>query len=203
MSSEVPENSEVDGVVGRAPDGAAPSPPGAQPGDAGLLTSRPPCNPICLGGEDWVTLSLYIGYRDFDKAAKLLNQHRQAAENRRQGDDELILAGQKFLAMPAGARVGSKRSKAYFRWQLQSETGFVLQLMNRPSYEGTMPNGKLVATSMVMMRLGIEGVIRLAFDAIQALGGFVHANKVSRIDVCCDLPGRKVEPLKLGLLPKS
>jgi len=186
-------------LAGRAPDRAAPSPPGAQPGDApGLLTSRPPCNPICLGGEDWVTLSLYVRYRNFDKTAKLLDRHRQAAEERRQGDDELLLSGSKFLALPSGAKVGSKRSKAYFRWQVQSESGFVVQLMNRPSCEGTMPNGKLVATSMVMMRLGIEGVVRQAFDAIQALGGYVESNKVSRVDVCCDLPGRKVEPLKLA-----
>jgi hypothetical protein len=198
----------------RAPQRAVPSPRGAQPGDAhasqakrqpesclsfvGLLTSRPPCNPISYGGEDWVTLSLYVRYRDFDKTAKLLDGHRQAAEERRQGDDELTLAGQTFLAIPAGAKVGSKRGKAYFRWQLQSETGFVLQLMNRPSCKGTMPNGKLVATSLVMIRLGIEAVGRQAFDAICALGGFVERNKVSRVDVCCDLPGRKVEPLKLA-----
>ena len=98
--------------------------------------------------------------------------------------------------LPLGAKAGSKRSKAYFRWQLQSATGFILQLMNRASYKGTMPNGKLVATSLVLMRLGIEEVVRQAFDALDALGADVVQNKISRVDVCCDLPDRKVEPLK-------
>jgi hypothetical protein len=139
-----------------------------------------------------------VCYRDFEKVVKLLDSRRQAAEEGRTGDDELVLAGQRFLVLSAGAKVGTKRAKAYLRWQLQSESGYVLQLMNRRTFEGTMPNAKLVATSLVMMQLGIEEVTRLAFEAIRALRGEVGKNKVSRIDVCCDLPDRKIEPLKLA-----
>ena len=35
-----------------------------------------------------------------------------------------------------------------------------------------MPNAKLVATSTVMMRLGVEGVTHQAFDAIRLEGAF-------------------------------
>lgn len=181
-----------------APEGRAGAPAGAAADEAGggLLTSRPPCNPISYGGEDWLTLSLYVLHWDFERTAKSLDEKRSAAEARRQGDDELLLAGQTFLVRPSGAKVGSKRGKAYFRWQLQSETGFVLQLMNLPAFKGTMPNAKLVATSSVMMSLGIQGVVQHALAAIEALGATVVQIKVSRVDVCCDLPGRKVEPLE-------
>ena len=196
MVPEVPANSDDDALAGRAPDGAPPSPPGAQPGDAGQLTSRPPSNPICLGGEDWLTLSLYLQHCSFAELVGRLDRHRQAAEQHKQGDDQLTLADQQFLMLPIGAKAGSKRSNAYFRWQLQSATGFTIQLMNRESCEGAMPNAKLVATSLVLMRLGVEEVVRQAFAALEALGADIVRNKVSRVDVCCDLPDRKVEPLK-------
>lgn len=180
-----------------APQRAPHSPRGAAADEAaGLPTSRPPSNPISYGGEDWVTLSLYVRHRDFTRTTKLLDERRKAAEERRDGADELQLAGQTFLVLPFGAKVGTKRSKAHFRWQLQSETGYVLQFMNLPSFEGTMPNAKLIATSLVMMRLGIEGVVERAYKAIEALGANVVRDKVSRVDPCCDLPGRQVEPLK-------
>jgi hypothetical protein len=181
-----------------APQGRSKSPCGASVSEdaRGPLTSRPPSNPICYGGEDWLTLSLYLVHRDFERTTKLLDVCRSAAESRRPGEDELQLADQTFLVLPSGAKVGSKRGKAYFRWQLASEAGFLLQLMNLPAFKGTMPNAKLVATSSVMMRLGIDGVARQAFEAIRALGAHVQMNKVSRVDVCCDLPGRSIEPLK-------
>jgi hypothetical protein len=188
------------GFAGRAPERAVPSPRGAEAGEAGgLLTSRPPSNPISYGGEDWLTLSLYVLHHDFEKMRNLLDRHRQAAEDGRKGEDEITLAGQTFLVLPAGGRVGSKgpkRKRAYFRWQLQNATGFILQFMQQPFWSSAMPNAKLEATSVVMMRLGIDGVVGQAFDAIRALGSTVERNKVSRVEVCCDLPGRKVEPLK-------
>lgn len=181
-----------------APQGRPQSPSGASGGEnsSGLLTSRPPSNPISFGGEDWLTLSLYLRHAEFDRLAKLLDERRTAAEARRQGEDEFAIADQTFLVLPAGAKVGSKRGKAYFRWQLQSSMGYLLQLMNVPAFKGTMPNAKLIATSSVMMRLGIDGVSQQAFEAIRAMGAQLVCNKVSRVDACCDLPGRSVAPLK-------
>ncbi|MBX3435753.1 MAG: hypothetical protein KF847_20740 [Pirellulales bacterium] len=197
MVPEVPsEHDDAASAAGRAPERAARGPRGAKPGETpGPLTSRPPSNPISYGGEDWLTLSLYVRHREFAETTKRLDEARRAAEERRRGDDELTLAGRKFLVRPLGAKVGSGRSGAYFRWQLQSETGFVLQLMNVPLWTGTMPNAKLVASSLVMMQLGIDEVVRQARDALRALGAVVERDKVSRVDVCCDLPGRSMEPL--------
>ena len=131
MSPEEPSD-RYDALPPDAPQGRPQSPSGASGGEhaLGLLTSRPPSNPISSGGEDWLTLSLYLRHRAFDRVTKLLDERRAAAEAGRDGDDELALADQIFLVLPSGAKVGSKRGKAYFRWQLQSSMGFILQLMN-------------------------------------------------------------------------
>lgn len=59
-----------------------------------------------------------------------------------------------------------------------------------------MPNGKLEASSDVLMRLGVEEVVARAYAALRDLGAQVTRDKVSRVDVCCDLPGRTIAPLK-------
>lgn len=199
MAFRVSDADPADESDGRAAEQASGSLRAAEPGDsAGHRNSMPPSIPICFGGEDWVTLSLYLRHRSFSELVERLDKHRLAAEHHHQGGDELTLADQQFLMLPLGAKASSKRSKAYFRWQLQSATRFTLQLMNRESCEGTMPNAKMVATSLVLMRLGVDEVVRQAFAALEALGADVVRNKVSRVDVCCDLPDRKVEPLKLA-----
>ena len=58
-----------------------------------------------------------------------------------------------------------------------------------------MPNAKLVATSLVLMRFGVEEVVRQAFAALKAFDAHVVRDKVSRVDLCCDLPDRTIEPL--------
>ena len=196
MIPERHSRNENEQLAGDAADRASLSPAGAQPGEAaGLLTSRPPSNPITYGGEDYLTLSLYLKHKLFSELKSTLDQRQQAAVERREGDDEITLAGLRFLVLPFGGKVGSKNSKAFFQWLLKSEIGFTLLLMKRESCEGSMPNGKLDASSLVLMRFGLQAVVDRAFAALRALGAEVVRNKISRVDVCCDLPGAKIAPL--------
>lgn len=195
MEPEANSNSDINEVAGRASQLASPSEREAQAGD-GQHTSRPPSNLHTSGGEDYLTLSLYLHHANFLKASATLNKLRSKAESGRKDSDEFELNGHRFLMLPMGAKVGTKRSKAYFRWQFQSETGFKIQIMNRESCQEDTPNGKLEATSLVLMRHGVEEVVRQTAEALSALGITVARNKVSRVDVCCDLPGRKIDALK-------
>jgi hypothetical protein len=212
--SESPLESSTAGVAaGRAPERAIPSPRGAlaegtaayagkevdpgQSGKGGLLTSRPPSNPISYGGEDWLTLSLYLRHNRFSRLVELLDAKRERAENRESGGDELTIADQRFLMLPFGAKAGSK-GMGYFRWQMHCASGYLLLLMKREDSKGNLPNAKLVASSLVLMRLGVENVVEQAFAALKELGAEVIQAKVSRVDVCCDLPGRSILPLKVS-----
>jgi hypothetical protein len=139
---------------------------------------------------------LYVRHNRFSQLVKELDTLRQNAEEHDAPRDEITLADQPFLVLPFGGKARSGRRSAYFRWQLQSASGFVLQLMKQENWQGSLPNAKLVASSLVIMRLGIDQVVKQAFAALDDLGAKVDHEKVSRVDVCCDLPGRSIVPLK-------
>lgn len=146
MEPDVTHNSDFDAVYGQSTERLKRS---ALPGDSGgHLISRSPAIPRSLGGDDYLTLSLYLRHHAFQQLVERIDRHRQAAEERQQDGDRPVLAGQEFQVMPSGAKAGSKSSRAYFRWQLQSATGYSLQLMKRESCEGSTPDAKLVAASL-------------------------------------------------------
>jgi hypothetical protein len=138
---------------------------------------------------------VYAEHHNFSYVLDTLPPCQKAASEGRKGEDELVLAGQRFLVAPSGAKVGKKRARAYFQWQLASEIGFSIQLMKRETCTASSPNCKVEAPSLVLMRFGIKAVVDAAFAAIEALGAKIQRNKVSRVDVCADLPGVDISPL--------
>lgn len=79
------------------------------------------------------------------------------------------------------------------RWRLVAENGLVLLLMNRGTSHKTMPNMSVRATSFMMMQLGFQQVWGLMQYCVEAMGGEIVANKVSRVDPCVDLPGTPID----------
>ncbi len=171
---------------------ASPCPPD------GYITNRPPNRPpekTNAGGEDWFEVSLYLSYRNFHGLSAVLDAARKAAENGEEGDDTVFFDGVSYLVRPSGASAGNDKKRVYCRWQLQSENGLVIQLMNRAQPHLTMPNGNVRATSLLLMRLGAERVWGLAQESLRSIGCILERNKLSRVDPCVDMPEMRIQSL--------
>jgi hypothetical protein len=97
-----------------------------------------------------------------------------------------------MLCLSGAASVGGGGKRIAYRWRLQSETGLILLLMQRPSPHATLANGIVRFGSVPLMRFGTSGCYRQAQHWLTALGARVERNKVGRVDPCVDRPGVSV-----------
>ena len=91
--------------------------------------------------------------------------------------------------------MGQGSKKIAYRWILDSEAGYTILLMRRELPHETMPNAIVRCTSLPLMGLGTRQCGKLARVALSHMGAVVERNKISRVDLCADLPGMSVEPL--------
>lgn len=160
----------------------------------GDLSITPPSIPHlevtkCLGGEDWIELSLYLQHRQFGPLKARLDRAREAAEAHEKGRDELTIAGRKFLMLPSAALAGTEHKQIVYRWRLQSEDGWWLLLMNRAASHPTMPTGIMRAPSLPLLRLGPQECLRQLHESLDDLKIELEREKLSRVDPCADLTG--------------
>ena len=154
-------------------------------------SNTPSMKTIC-GGEDWLTLNLYLIHHDFDSLAKRLDQAREAAQF--EGDDEIISFGDiRFQADSNGARQGDKQKGSWMRWRLVGENAFTLLLMNAERSNGIQPNGSIRVPSLPLMQRSIDEIYGEIEYIIDRMGSELEAAKVSRVDPCVDLPDVDIE----------
>jgi hypothetical protein len=257
MVPEVPPQRDDDAFAGRAPERAAPSPRGAQPGDAPASPASGPtsetgrhreegkegsretlgpdgfpetetlaaqqltspssvsvgedadisfdpsqfdgqgessntsCPKPITGSED----GLYVGFRvtfpKFEKLSERLDTAQAGATKDRPGDDEIQFGLLRYVVSSRGAPQGGKGS-VYMRWKLAAGNGLVVLVMNRGEAHRTMPNVTVRASSLLLMRFGFERVWDLMQYCVEAMGGDIIGNKLSRVDPCVDLPGTEI-----------
>jgi hypothetical protein len=143
--------------------------------------------------EDWLTVNFYVDFPSFDELAQRLDRAQEAAAKNLKGDDELQFGDVRFLVAGRGARQGRGDKSIHMRWRLVAENGLVLLLLNRATSHETLPNVSARATSLMMMQLGFMQVWQLMQYCIEAMGGEIVGDKISRVDPCVDLPGTAIE----------
>lgn len=158
-------------------------------------SNTPPSITKCLGGEDWLELSLYLQHRRFDSVKKWLDAAREAAESNEKGPDELEIAGRKFLMQPSSATAGTKEKHITYRWRLRSEDGWWLLLMNRADVHSTLPTGIARASSLPLLRIGPKAFLQQLAETVDDLSVDFEREKLSRVDACVDLAGLAVDSL--------
>jgi len=136
-----------------------------------------------------------VRHSDFDALSTELDAARKAAEDGREGEDVVTFNGVRFLVRPSGAGAGKGQKRIYYRWQLQSENGLLIQLMNREHPHRTMPNASVRATSVLLMQFGADRVWQEAQSLVEAMGCTIERNKLSRVDACVDLPEMSINAL--------
>ena len=167
-------------------------------------SSNTPSPKTTTGGEDWLSVNFYVdfGTEHFEELAGKLDLAQNAAidlaskshsEETPQYHDEIELNGIRFIVAPRGSRLGTGNKALGMKWRLRSEHDITVMLANRAEAHKTTPNMAMVATSTVLMRLGFDRVWALMQDYVEALGGRIRTNKISRVDVCVDLADVSVE----------
>jgi hypothetical protein len=140
------------------------------------------------GSEDWIELALYVkwgpSWRDTVRLFEECKAEAAAEESETGGFFDL--GGWSCEVLPTGAK---SSGGGPYRAFVVLAVGLRFEFGRSDCPKGDTPNGKLVATSLTCMKLGAAGVLALATEFIEALGGEIVGNKVSRIDGAVDCPG--------------
>ncbi len=151
-------------------------------------SSNTPSPKTTTGGEDWLSLSLYVDHGDFKSLSSTLDVAQQCALLGDQGGDEVVFGDTRFIVKSHGVRRGSRAKGAWMRWVLQSEDRSRLLVGDREEAHKTQPNMTLEVSSDTLMKFGIDVVVGRLRYWLDGMGATLVRNKVSRVDACVDLP---------------
>ena len=165
-----------------APNGPGPRPP--------ALTNRGVSK--FQGSEDTIVLSLYVYWDDeWAETIAALEELKVSAADDQAGDGGFFhVGGWPGLVMEYGAGGGNKGPRRTF---VIEAVGMRFEFSRTQYPNGETPNGRLIVGSLICMQLGPRGVLSLAKEFIEAMGGRLLENKVSRIDGAVDLPNVEVK----------
>lgn len=143
------------------------------------------------GGEDSAVLSLGVywktGYEDFESKLRWAKEEaiKQHSNFALYLDDILV------LVEPAGIKTGGGKGM-YYHYRVKVH-GFTLKIAEYKEPLEQTPNVIVDIRSTLLMRCG--GLFHAWAElrhTLACLGGYVLWNKITRLDVCADLPGVKV-----------
>jgi len=144
------------------------------------------------GSEDTLVLSLYIQWdENWEKTQAFLEERKLAALNDKESEGGFFEIGGWVCAVRPQGSGGGKNGP--YRAYVIEAVGLQFEFSRVQYPNGETPNGKLTAGSLTCMSLRPLGVLKLATEFIEALGGRVLADKLSRIDGAIDLPNVGVE----------
>ncbi len=193
-SPNVPKGDE--GRCPRASEGAALAAPG-------VISSNtpPPTSKLdsFTGGEDWFEWSVYVDWlqvwgelqKKLECAKSIAASPRLAKES---AGDLITFGGSEALVDPSGARRGKKRKGLYVAYRFEVE-GLQFQLTQTPVALGNMPNTYVLADGMKCLNRGAKASLDFARNLIERAGGKILKEKLSRVDMCLDLPDVPMDEL--------
>ena len=87
---------------------------------------------------------------------------------------------------PTGSRIG--KEGPYYAF-VGEYAGIVIKIQDRAAPKNECPNVLVEIDGLVCLELGDRGALELTYDLIRQMGGEIDQVKLSRIDVCLDMPG--------------
>ncbi|MCR9117073.1 MAG: hypothetical protein NXI22_09045, partial [bacterium] len=165
-------------------------------------TSNTPSPKTISGGEDWLTLSLYVEHSNLKELKIKLDDAKKASKFDHAPFDEIRIGFEQFRVMPVGGRLGSQKKGAWMSWLLQSELGVTFMLMDCEKPTGEQPNCSVRVTSQTLMQFTTKAIWTWVQDCLDGMGARLVDNKLSRVDACVDLPNvdvsKFVTPFRAG-----
>ena len=143
------------------------------------------------GGEDFAVLSLGVYWETgYDSFMELLSDGRDTARELHQpfivGNEEFAMA-----INPAGLKSGGGKGM-YYPYIVQTR-GFTIKISEHEKPIDETPNVIVEMGSLLLM--SSRGLLNAWADLkniLEGWGGFVLWDKISRLDLCADLPGEKI-----------
>lgn len=145
-----------------------------------------------VGAEDWLQYCLYV---EWDKNWPDLNNRLKrakedaAVEGAPPGFCDIYFMGGSATVSPSGVPEGG----VYFAYKLTYEEVSVL-IAERESPHKTFPSVRIVISGTGCLYPGVTECYEKANRMIEALGGKIVRNKLSRVDICLDMPEVDIEP---------
>jgi hypothetical protein len=179
-------------------DGPSASPQGLRRGTGpirkgGVISNTPPPSSIWIAAEDWFELNLYVKWHPtkWDELTKKLDECKHWAGIR---DSPTSLTGwnvngKSIAVEPIGAKSGKGTKGIYSRWRFTYDELIRFRVVNRQLSHETMPNVGVSIDGRACTLDHAENLYRRSVELIEALGGEVLKNKLSRVDICLDMPG--------------
>ncbi len=154
---------------------------GASPSNTPLSTSQ-------TGGEDTVHLGLGVFWGDAWEALRAtLREAKEKAQDPESRSPVSVTLGNAVLVVnPNGRKAGGGGPFYAFRFEY---AGMQFSIMDRIDPPGDTPNVRVEMGSLVLMEWGFERVYQVVLELLRRMGGTVQWNKLTRVDLCADLPG--------------
>lgn len=162
-------------------------------------TPPAPSNVHRHGGEDFFTVAFDVswGINNWSMLRPRLQQAKLAAEHqaRKRGKGCNLLHAKPFEynVMANGKRRGNKHKGQYFSFILECNELEVL-IMDTGGSEGYPWNVVITAPGRACLNHGGLGSLKLMRAMINALGGTINDELLSRVDMCLDVTGVRIDP---------
>jgi len=152
------------------------------------------------GAEDWLEWSLYVDWKDWRNLNRRLKKAKElaACEGAPPELCRIPFMGGTADVEPSGARKGGKKGP-YYAYKLEYEELAVF-IAERETPHKTLPSVVIRADGMACLYPGARECYEKATRMIEALGGTITRNRLSRVDICLDMPGVGIEPFDRAFL---
>ena len=151
-----------------------------------------------IGAEDWFQYSLYVQWdKNWPELNKRLKRAKEdaAVEGAPPDFSNIYFMGGSAAVGPSGLLAGG----AYYAYKLTYDEVSVL-IAERESPHKTYPSVGISISGTGCLYPGVTECYEKANRMIEALGGKIISNKLSRVDICLDMPGVEIEPLDRAFL---
>lgn len=163
------------------------------------LSNTPPqssISHICEGAEDWLEFGLFVpwngqgnpyNWREF-RAEMEAARERAQHENARAEDCQIQVFGRVAEVERGGVFAGKNRKGIYYRYALEYE-GLKILIQDKDTHNGKTQNVVIRATGEECLLQGFDQCHKNGLKFVRQKFGTVEKEKLTRVDICLDLPG--------------
>lgn len=169
------------------------NPGSAEPSPKGVTSSNtPPPTSTWTGAEDWFEWSFYVDW-NYPEWCEFRNQMNAAKENAATLENcpEFMRSFQvndEWVEVSAsGSRAGKGGKGQYYAFKLQYK-GIAISIADKQQAPKNTPNVTMRATGELCLLQGAKQSFEIGRALIEATGGEIISDKLSRVDMCLDLP---------------
>lgn len=153
-----------------------------------------------IGAEDWLEVCLYVQWNNWEDLNKRLKRAKEDAvvEGAPPDWNQIYFMGGAATVSPTGARMGGKNGP-YFAYRLEYDELVVL-IREQETPHKKIPSVIIRADGMACLYTGAQECYTKAIRMIEALDGTIARNRLSRVDICLDMPEVDIEPFDRAFL---